>query len=747
MRTPYATPVWMLMSRRLIVFVILLTGCHSCENFETAPPPAGTPQSFPLTISTSVQSLQVRQDGRFTLRRADGTLVVASTDETHLFALSTGAVIETPAFDSAVALALSDAKLGTGHRITGNANGSRGRVSINIDTFDLFPEAIVLSGSAIDDSLSVSEIILASMALNGRTNNDTRILYGPTAGTLYMDDFTALPPLRGYQKTGDMLKGGTPLNAVWTRTSGVALSVIEPTPVHVALPLSVTDAVQLSVSYRPKSQYSESNTSISTPRAMLTSFQGDYYDPLRTLSSVMSKLGGFSLNHDNAPDAAYGPLWKTWGLSGTTCRPRPACAASPSCDHTPDPSCKLKSCDSDGCWIKDSIRDLIPDIKTLGFKTILLDFDWFNAEGDWTPKNDPVGRFSNEADLTQFISELHGQNFNVGLWYQPIQLNPEAENYDELKPLAVLDESGKRVVDDDGLNMLDPALPATRDLVRKAVQKFAGWGADYLYIDSQEAQLAVRPDFRQPPLPGGPLDSFFALPAIYKLMRDSVSSSVVIESCPDGRNKTIYQMPYYEVNNVGDPGSDMQARHETKLLKALRGDRSPVGVYVDPFNDNAVSGDPATAVGPGAIVMSFFSAATLASERRATLQAWMSYVATHHPERGTYRNLYDVGFDEPEGHAIGLSNGAMQFSFFTRYDARSLLLGATGGENDPKTKVNAGPETFSGNVELRGLTRGTRYRVTEVPSGDAISAVTADAQGKAMLPLDFTRSKVILAEP
>jgi alpha-galactosidase len=79
--------------------------------------------------------------------------------------------------------------------------------------------------------------------------------------------------------------------------------------------------------------------------------------------------------------------------------------------------------------------------------------------------------------------------------------------------------------------------------------------------------------------------------------------------------------------------------------------------------------------------------------------------------------LYDIGFDRPEAHAVR-KGGAVYYAFYAaRYDGR---------------------------VELRGLAPGKHYRVTDYVNGRELGRVTGPV---AKLTAPFERSLLLEAVP
>ena len=85
--------------------------------------------------------------------------------------------------------------------------------------------------------------------------------------------------------------------------------------------------------------------------------------------------------------------------------------------------------------------------------------------------------------------------------------------------------------------------------------------------------------------------------------------------------------------------------------------------------------------------------------------------------KGRYRGeLYDIGFDRPETHAVE-KDGRMYYAFYA--------------------------PTWKGQVELRGLGNG-RYRITDYVNGADLGIVTGPI---ARLPVEFEHSLLIEAAP
>jgi alpha-galactosidase len=80
--------------------------------------------------------------------------------------------------------------------------------------------------------------------------------------------------------------------------------------------------------------------------------------------------------------------------------------------------------------------------------------------------------------------------------------------------------------------------------------------------------------------------------------------------------------------------------------------------------------------------------------------------------KGTFRNLYNYGYDVPEGYAIE-KDGMMYYAFFAPTSA-----------------------PWKGEVELRGLAPGT-YKVVDYAEGKDLGTVQATADRPASMQIEF----------
>lgn len=521
-------------------------------------------------------------------------------------------------------------------------------------------------------------------------NADAKIFYGPAADTYYMADYFALPIINGYQKSGDMLKGGTPLNYVWNASGGVAVAVLSEGAGSYQLPLSVdNDVVTLAVSYKPSASLQQKTAflageTLTSDWVMVNYHQGDYFQPLRRLSLAQEKISNREIVDVFAPKSAKAPYWKTWGINP----------------------------DLDGKFTQNQIEgEILPLLKSINIDWVLLDWGWFDAEQNWHYNSDI---FSSDDDIKAFISRLNDQGMHVGVWYQPVQV--DLSSSEVLANQTIMDSlifkaDGEAYIDDDDLGLLDPSKSATTQIIKDNLDRFKSWGGELIYLDSQEAQLSSPPNYANT----APLSSYRALPSVYRTIQDYANANnMVIEICLDGRSQSLLNFPIH-ITNTGDPRNDRQARAEFKSLKAISGDNAVIAMYVDDFDDNPMSGSFMNVIGLGAKLETLFNVESY-QERQTEWQEWMSFYYREDVVSGQYLDLYDIAFDYPEGHVVK-KNDAYYYTFFTHYDGLFACLDNRCDDQNLLQMEKPKDDEYKGSIELRGLDSNTQYMVTTYPEG------------------------------
>ena len=534
---------------------------------------------------------------------------------------------------------------------------------------------------------------------------DAKMFYGPAADTYYMSDYFALPVIDGYSKSGDMLKGGTPLNYVWNAAGGVAVAALSESAGTYKVPLSVDNKTTIfAVNYQPEINLKQKVNFLAgdvfeSEWVMITYHQGDYFQPIRRLSLAQEQISNRDIVDAFSPEVAKAPYWKTWGL---------------------DPNL-------DGNFTQSQIEDdIVPLLKEVNIEWILLDWGWFDAEQNWHYNSDI---FDSDEDIKRFISRLNANGMHVGLWYQPIQVdlgNDDVLANKSLMASLILDANGNAYIDDDDLGLLDPSKVETIKIIEENLALFKSWGVEMIYLDSQEAQLSSPPNYAN----DDPLSSHHALPEIYRLIQDyGDANGMVVEICLDGRSQSLLNFPIH-VTNTGDPSNDRQARAELKSLKAISGDSSIVSMYVDHFDDNPVSGSFMNVIGLGAKLETMFNLESYA-DRKGEWKEWMDFYYNEDLVSGQYLDLYDIGFDYPEGHVVK-QDDRFYYTFFTHYDGMYACLDTTCNDETLLEVEEEKSDVYKGNIELRGLNKNTPYKITTYPDNVVVEK-SSDSEGNITL--------------
>jgi alpha-galactosidase len=260
-------------------------------------------------------------------------------------------------------------------------------------------------------------------------------------------------------------------------------------------------------------------------------------------------------------------------------------------------------------------------------------------------------------------------------------------------------------------------------LVRKIL---LDWGFDGLKLDGQHMN-GVPACYNPAHHHGQPEESVEALPDFFRAIYETaqaVKPGTLVEFCPCGTAFSFFTMPHFNMSVASDPRGSFQVRSKAKTLKALMGDTIPFfGDHVE-LSDGG--NDFASTVGVGGVVGTQFvipslvakrGKSDLTQEREKEFVKWLRIYREKMLSRGQYLGqLYDIGFDVPETHAIRKGH-AMYYAFFAKQ--------------------------WKGPVELRGLEDRT-YSVVDYVTGKSLGTVSGD---RAHLPAEFDGSLLVEVQP
>jgi alpha-galactosidase len=446
--------------------------------------------------------------------------------------------------------------------------------------------------------------------------------------------------------------GGTPVVDAWRKDLGLAVGHLERTPKLVSLPVAMRERSGVEIGIEGDvGRVLRPGESLLTPRTFVAVHRGDHFSPLSQYRRLMERLG---VRFPDYGPALYEPIWCGWGYGR---------------QFTPA-----------------QILATLPKAADLGFKWAVIDDGWQTAEGDWylDPKKFPGG----DREMASLTGKIREAGLKPMLWWAPLAVDPGTDLALQHPDFLLLGKDGKpRKITWWNAHYLCPAYPPvqayTRELVGKMLRE---WGHDGLKLDGQHLNGAP-PCYNPAHAHADPTESAEKLPEFFQLIHDTaraIKPEVLVELCPCGTGYAFHSMPFMNLPAASDPESSWQVRSKGKTLKALMGPRVPYfGDHVE-LSDGGV--DFASTVGVGGVIGTQFTLPgngpspkkyRLSPEKERLWRKWVSLYSARLLSRGDYLGeLYDIGYDRPEAHAIR-KDGRMYYAFFAR--------------------------KFAGNVELRGL--------------------------------------------
>ena len=330
--------------------------------------------------------------------------------------------------------------------------------------------------------------------------------------------------------------------------------------------------------------------------------------------------------------------------------------------------------------------------------------------------------------MRALVDEIHRQGFRAQLWWAPLAAKP-ASDVAKFHPEDLLlnaDGSKEKISYWNDWYMC----PADADVIERqrqlVIKMIRDWGYDGLKLDGQHMN-AVPPCFNPRHKHVRPEESVEDLAKFFQMIYDtarSIKPDALVEWCPCGTASNFYNLPNMNMSVASDPESSWQIRTKGKSLKALHGDSTAYfGDHVE-LSDGRQ--DFASTLGIGGVVGTQFTwpvgsgrrgTYDLTPEKEAVWAKWVGLYKEKMLTRGEYRgDLYDIGFDRPEAHAIAKA-GRMYYAFYA-------------------------PD-FQGKVELRGL-ESREYTVHDYENDRDLGAVRGPT---ANLDVRFSKHLLLEASP
>ena len=498
--------------------------------------------------------------------------------------------------------------------------------------------------------------------------------------------------------------GGIPVVAVWTGSVGEAIGHVETLPLSLSLPVKVEKDGRVTASMTiPANTVLKPGQTYSTPRSFLAVYSGDFYEPLRTWSSILGKEGW---EIPKPSSEAYNVSWCGWGY-----------------EFNVTPAQMLGT---------------IPKLKEFNIKWATLDDRWFDTYGDWNPRSDT---FPGDS-IKKMTDEFHKNGELVQLWWLPLGVEDGQGKWESHKYIVsqvvkdhpdwlILDKNGKHARMTRDLAALDPSLPEVQAYYRQLTEKFIrDWGFDGSKLDNI---FSVPACYNPAHHHKSPQESVNAMGEVYKVIFQTTRAlkpNSVTQSCPCGTPPSLAWLPFMDQAVTADPVGAGQVRRRIKMYKALLGPESAVyGDHVELSAMSRVGGhwsehgaDFASTIGTGGVVGTKFvwpspgpkfQPVALTSQKEEHWKKWIDIYNNKMLSKGTFRDLYVTGYDVPEGYAIE-KDGKMYYAFFTPDPAKS----------------------WQGDLQLRGLEPGT-YHVLDYADGKELGTVQAGQDKVASLKADF----------
>jgi len=481
----------------------------------------------------------------------------------------------------------------------------------------------------------------------GRESTSAAPAFWSFSGGSYPDRRDWVQPVRhGFEQANFMgmtasdYGGGTPVVDIWRRDCGLAVGHIELTPKLVSLPIHSDQASASIAVFSEANSVLKPGDSLATLNTFVAVHRGDYFATLDTYRHVMADRG---MHAPKAPVGSYQPIWCAWG-------------------YERDFSIAL-------------VEGTLGKAKDLGLEWAVIDDGWQTANGDWyvDVKKFPRG----EDDLKALAQKIKAAGLQPRLWFSPLAVGPGTDLLHDHTDMLLLDKDGA-VQNITWWNSfyLCPAYEPTVLYTQKLIRKILGeWGFAGLKIDGQHLN-GVAPCYNPAHHHARPEESVEKLQDFFRAIYETameVNPEAVIEICPCGTSYAFHNMPYMNQAPASDPLSSWQVRHKGKTLKALMGPSAPfAGDHVE-LSDGG--NDFASSVGIGAVVSTKFTwpidpklkdSFLLTADNEKLWRKWIGIYKANLLPTGIYHgNLYDIGFDTPEGHVVE-KEGRMYYAFYAK---------------------------------------------------------------------------------
>jgi alpha-galactosidase len=589
--------------------------------------------------------------------------------------------------------------LGTGTRTTVAAqaagpSGASIEITLMVDIYDRYPGSILTQatyrnlGSA---DLSIDEIWSATLDLDRRLSLpgadpfDFKML---SLGTIWgngerdriwdlgadsaFDNFNGGDVTNPEIEEGHWGGGGTPLTTVWGREMAVTVGVLSEEIQVLGVPVTTREngEVRLGVRQTIDLPTLAPGESVTTPTSIIELHTGDFFDGIAAYGGMMKDLGALPTTYSSPTD--FEAYWCSFGLDNWR-------GESPA--------------------DRDLVEALLYIPRDLGLGWINIDSGWEHM-GTCTVNSE---QFSDEDEFTDWIADLHSEGFKVSTW---IDVGFGDDEDADLHPdWFIKNNDGTLFTDAWERHAMDPTIPEVQQFVTDCITKLVtpqdlgGWGIDRFFVDGA---FLVPPDFSG--RHQSPHETEKAGDILYRIVHDTARTIVPdfpIECCGSGGVTNAWIQRWASTTSISDPDRLELRTQEirTKIDKALFGANAAVnGDHIE-----GTSGDQhfdmsylfPLNLGLGNVFQTYFWEEQWRTDDPLGLgdedlyREWFHRYDELRLSEGRYLNLYDLAFDVPGAHAIAKDH-SIYYLFAPPYG-----------------------ETYSGQIELRGLEEGEVYEVID----------------------------------
>ncbi len=535
--------------------------------------------------------------------------------------------------------------------------------------------------------LPAKEINPSFWSFQGATYPDRRDWVQPITEGFYQENYMGM--------NASDYGGGTPVSDLWRTDLGFAVGHLETTPKLVSIPVNfslIQEGANIHLSYKNREErILLPGESIETYETFISLHKGDYYRTLKSFSKMMEKKG---LGFEKFSPATYQTEWCAWGYERN--------------------------------FTIEEILGTLPKVKELGYQWATLDDGWQTAEGDWylNPKRFPGG----DKDMKNFVDEIHKHNLKAMLWWAPLAVDPGTDLIKNHPEYLLLNKDGSKqdITWWDSYYLCpayEPVIEYHKNLVRKIMNE---WGYEGLKIDGQHLNAAP-PCYNKDHHHAYPEESVEKLQEFYKAIIEialGINPDAVIQICPCGTSYSFYNLHYMNQTVASDPTSSWQIRLKGKTLKALMGANSPY--FGDHVELSDKGSDFASTVGVGGIVGTKFTYPTdrldhknhlLTTEKEIVWKKWLDVYNNNDLSQAEYKGeLYDIGYDKPETHAIQKGD-TLYYAFYS--------------------------DRWEGEVELKGLEK-KNYEIIDYVNDKTLDNINGESP---KLSITFSKYLLIKAVP